>query len=737
MANGSGLVRVGLVAAACTWSLAALGAPTVAEMRDHADRDLEVELETIAPALLPTLKEANRLRRDEKWDQAGLLYQKLRDAAPTFSGATRRMCSVELARGNTERGIALCREASKHETADNLSGLASALLERKSDPAALQEAQQLAERALTLSPNDVWAGLTLCRAELMRGQLEAAEKCIQSVTPLSPPEYAASLHGHYAQVMLERGDSAHSQEAVERAVALAPEDPTVQSFRCELALARGDAETLRECAERLRKIAPKAAQTYYYSAIQRATVGEFSEANDYLDQALANGAPPATVASLRTRIDDAEPWYSKWGRRLAIALVAWVVGLGLLLGLGVSLSMSALRAARTPPSERSGRASGLSAWVRAAYAAVLWLGCAYYYLSIPIVVLLVLALAAAPILGILAAGYVAPKLFIIIGLLVLATLSAMTKGVFARPVERDPGLQLDMTRYPDLKRLLEEVARKVGTRPVDTIFMTPNASVAVFERGGLLRQLRGKSERCLILGAGVLSNMPIAQLRAILAHEYGHFSNRDTAGGGLALAVRRSLTATAINLAHSGAATRFNPAWVFVTTYHSLFLRISLGASRLQEVLADRWAAFSYGSETFAAGLQHVVRRSIEFERHVEATVNEIARSKAGLANLYQHVPEPSAEQSPLEVAFQEALTRQPTPYDSHPSPMERIELVRNSGAEARVETDDAVADGAGSDAWALFPNREELERSLTVEFCSNIYQATGLRLGDKAPAST
>jgi hypothetical protein len=105
-----------------------------------------------------------------------------------------------------------------------------------------------------------------------------------------------------------------------------------------------------------------------------------------------------------------------------------------------------------------------------------------------------------------------------------------------------------------LRALLDEVAETIGTRPVDNVYLTPGTEVAVFERGGLWRQLQGNTERCLILGIGVLEGFQLGPLRAVLAHEYGHFQNRDTAGGGLALAVRRSLFTMAQGLAQGGAA---------------------------------------------------------------------------------------------------------------------------------------------------------------------------------------
>ena len=51
----------------------------------------------------------------------------------------------------------------------------------------------------------------------------------------------------------------------------------------------------------------------------------------------------------------------------------------------------------------------------------------------------------------------------------------------------------------------------------------------------------------------------------------------------------------------SGAAGWYNPAWLFVNGFFRVFLRVSQGASRLQEVMADRWAAFCYGSEAFVS----------------------------------------------------------------------------------------------------------------------------------------
>jgi len=291
------------------------------------------------------------------------------------------------------------------------------------------------------------------------------------------------------------------------------------------------------------------------------------------------------------------------------------------------------------------------------------------------------------------------------------------KSIFIRARDEDPGLKLEIEDHPRLREALDEVAGKIETRPVSNVYLTPGTEFAVMERGGVLRQLRGHSERCLILGVGVLEGMALRPFRSILAHEYGHFSNRDTAGGGFALAVRLSIHSTAVNLARHGAAAWYNPAWLFVNSFYRIFLRISQGASRLQEVLADRWAAFAYGSGSFVEGLRHVIERSLRFDAHANAVLKEVMEGKKPLANLYAYRPQANlTDEQDLVQALDHSLNRKPTPYDSHPSPVDRIAWVEALGAQGGpAQPDDR------SEAWSLFTDRSELERRLTDEVRKNI----------------
>ena len=286
--------------------------------------------------------------------------------------------------------------------------------------------------------------------------------------------------------------------------------------------------------------------------------------------------------------------------------------------------------------------------------------------------------------------------------------SSILKSLFVRRSDEDPGIRLDLDHHPALRNILADVAARVGTRPVDSVYMTPRTEIGVFERGGLLRKLGARTERCLILGAGALDDLRLGPFKAVLAHEYGHFSNRDTAGGGFALAVRNSVMALAVSLAEGGAATWYNPAWLFVIGFHRVFMRISQGASRLQEVLADRWAAMLYGAQAFEDGLRHVIDRSVRFDAHVQATLQEVVDAKRPLVNLYRYAPASPVDPAAIDAEVRNALEREPSPYDSHPRPTDRFRWVQALGIRVDSDPEDS------GPVWGLFADREAIEEQMT-----------------------
>ena len=124
----------------------------------------------------------------------------------------------------------------------------------------------------------------------------------------------------------------------------------------------------------------------------------------------------------------------------------------------------------------------------------------------------------------------------------------------------------------------------------------------------------------------------------------------------------------------SGQNVWWNIAFQFLRTYHFIFRRISHGATRLQEVLADRVAAARFGAQAFEEGLKHVIRKSAEFKFVASREINESANAGRALQNLY----ELSVTVNPdVEEEAEQSLNRKTMEDDTHPSPNDRFRLTR------------------------------------------------------------
>ena len=524
------------------------------------------------------------------------------------------------------------------------------------------------------------------------------------------PENLAAL----AYTLLNNNSSVEEAATLAReAFAAKPDDEYVLQV---LALAGQQTQSLdlmRSATIRLESVAPKSPGTHVLRATIATNEGNWDEAHAALDRAKSLGLPQADYDGYLEWVASAQPFYLRWWKPALIAVGSWFAMFGVLLLTGAVLSRMAMRAAETT--------DGLSAKVRRLYAIVLGISCAFYYASLPIVMAFVLAFTGGLIYAAFAVGRVPIKLVILLVCLAGVSVWSMLKSLFIRRNDEDPGIRLDLALEPKLRALLDAVAAKIGTRPVDNVYMTPGTEMAVMERGKGHRK-----ERCLILGVAALDGLRVRPFKSILGHEYGHFTNRDTAGGAFALSVRRSLSATAIGLAEGGAATWYNPAWWFVNAFHRVFLRISEGASRLQEVLADRWAVFAYGADAFEEGLRHVVARGVHFEAHVDRTLNEVVKRQVPLANLYTYTPSAAGED--VSSTIEEALNAKSSVYDSHPAPAERFALIRKLPYQSIAgEWDDSEPSSS------LFTNFEALQVRMTAQVRENVRANIGVEI--PAPA--
>src|SRR6476469_4069993 len=95
------------------------------------------------------------------------------------------------------------------------------------------------------------------------------------------------------------------------------------------------------------------------------------------------------------------PKLARWG---GFTIAGWLAFFGALFLVGTFLSRSALSAASRMPESTDGHAPGVDAMLRRAYRVVLWLAGAFYWISLPLLAVLMVALGAGLVIGALYIG---------------------------------------------------------------------------------------------------------------------------------------------------------------------------------------------------------------------------------------------------------------------------------------------------------------------------------------------
>jgi tetratricopeptide (TPR) repeat protein len=500
-----------------------------------------------------------------------------------------------------------------------------------------------------------------------------------------------------------------SKENLNRALILAKEaylknldneDPYYAVIFAQIALEADAEQAFRDATRTLTLYHPDLMQTHYFKAVVAAMDEHWIQAEEEIKKAESLGFPhQAATAFLESGIKSrATVW--RYAYYSLFLLAAWLIGLALLFLLGKALSKTTLRWIETndPNAPANDSHTSLRKW----YRRLINVGGIYYYFSIPIVLFLTIAISGSLIYAILMLGRIPIKLVAFLGFGVLITIYSMIRSLFIRSKPEDPGRSLSREEAPRLWALTQDVAQNIGTRPIDEIRVTPGTDLAVYERGSFRERVQDRAHRILILGVASLNDFKINSFRAVLAHEYGHFSHRDTAGGDVAIRVNKDMINFAMAMAAQNQAVPWNVAFQFLRVYHFIFRRISHGATRLQEVLADRVAVKTYGAEAFEEGLCHIIKREVEFDEASYWEMTNAAKEQRALQNLY----ELKATGENLDEKIKEAINRSSTEDDTHPAPAERFRLAKRISSTQIPSAEGMV--------WDLFNDRAALTNEMS-----------------------
>ena len=212
-------------------------------------------------------------------------------------------------------------------------------------------------------------------------------------------------------------------------------------------------------------------------------------------------------------------------------------------------------------------------------------------------------LAVAVIVGLVAANIVLWNLGrVSFGLVILVVVALVGLGravlVSLRRPPDDPGeIEIPEAEEPELHATVRELAAEVGTRPPDRIVAIAAVNAYVHEYGRLLGLLPGR--RTLAIGTPLFDALDVTQLRAVLGHELGHFAGGDTKTGPIVYRTAQVVSHLAASLRGGILSRLFTGLW-------SLQHRMTVGARRRQELIADRAAVRIAGRQSTVDALTRV-----------------------------------------------------------------------------------------------------------------------------------
>lgn len=341
-----------------------------------------------------------------------------------------------------------------------------------------------------------------------------------------------------------------------------------------------------------------------------------------------------------------------------------------------------------------------------------------FYLGTLLAAVLLVVAAAACLYAVFEKGAANAYVLVLLACCCVAAAYGLVRGIVrARPVPFvEPGKRLQRADAPRLFSMLDELAQGAGIDPPHRVYLGLAAQMSVTETGrGFLGR---KSERVVCLGAGHVQHAPIGLLRAMLAHELGHFAGGDTRAAGL-IAFIEGAFVSVMQSTHAGStqggifrqAMSGSSRLVGQRVVHAfawLYYRLSGATSRSQELAADRLAAALAGRDSMALALsEHAIFSPLYGAFLQEHVLPWVAHGvcPSDLVHCFQRLRTRLEERGALDALIRANAEAKTDPFDSHPALGERLRILGEQPEGAHHADDDErgtalFAPEFGFDAW-------------------------------------
>ncbi len=273
-----------------------------------------------------------------------------------------------------------------------------------------------------------------------------------------------------------------------------------------------------------------------------------------------------------------------------------------------------------------------------------------------------------------------------------------------------PGPEVTAAEQPELFAMIREVATATGQPVPAHVYLLTDVNAFVAQRGGVVGI---GSRRVMGVGLPLARALTVSELRAVIAHEMGHFHGGDTRLGPFIYKTHASIARTIDNLSRvDEAATDLGSIALvfralrapFVWFAHG-YLRVTFAIKRAQEYTADAVAARTEGVDAAVRALEKTHGAALAYDQYVQVEVAPLVERGAlppvgeGFARFLDH-----AEIRPQIVAAiaEELRAGTSKPFDSHPALRDRVAALEASrgGAPGRApDTRPAITLFRGADA--------------------------------------
>jgi Zn-dependent protease with chaperone function len=301
------------------------------------------------------------------------------------------------------------------------------------------------------------------------------------------------------------------------------------------------------------------------------------------------------------------------------------------------------------------------------------------------------------------------------------------KFAFTRDIEDDSHLvEINKEEQPRLFDFLKKLTDETGTAFPSEVYLSGDVNAAVYIRPTFMNMFF-PARKNLVIGVGLVNVVNLSEFKAIMAHEFGHFSQKSLKIGPFIYNVNRVI----FNMLFENTGyVRFIQRWSSVNWILSLFGLLTLklmefiqwilrgmyklinvnyySLSREMEHNADDIAASVAGGNNLMSGLKKISPASDAYDYAIELAY-ELSRENKKMKNIYF-----AQTCNLLNSQYQEKRSRVnfKNQWASHPSHEER---------KRHLDQLNINLAATEKSAWLIFDDAASVQVSLTDNFYRNM----------------